>query len=147
MPHRQLRKKVWLLRELANSSLPHRQLRNQMKEPAGAGSGSLPHRQPGLPSVAQQYIAYGRAQAVIDIVMPVLGLLLAAWLIKHERMHFGAPLDIKSKGALISVLINTVAAGLGTYSVIMFVHATHAAALVWSAPKVWLLRELANIIK
>lgn len=100
-----------------------------------------------LPSVAQQYIAYGRAQAVIDIIMPVLGLLLAAWLIKHERMHFGAPLDIKSKGALISVLINTVAAGLGTYSVIMFVNATHAAALVWSAPKVWLLRELANIIK
>lgn len=100
-----------------------------------------------LPSVAQQYIAYGRAQAIIDIVMPVLGLLLAAWLIKHERMHFGAPLDIKSKGALISVLINTVAAGLGTYSVIMFVNATHAAALVWSAPKVWLLRELANIIK
>lgn len=100
-----------------------------------------------LPSVAQQYIAYGRAQAVIDIIMPALGLLLAAWLIKHERMHFGAPLDIKSKGALISVLINTVAAGLGTYSVIMFVHATHAAALVWSAPKVWLLRELANIIK
>lgn len=100
-----------------------------------------------LPSVAQQYIAYGRAQAIIDIIMPVLGLLLAAWLIKHERMHFGAPLDIKSKGALISVLINTVAAGLGTYSVIMFVNATHAAALVWSAPKVWLLRELANIIK
>ena len=100
-----------------------------------------------LPSVAQQYIAYGRAQAIIDIVMPVLGLLLAAWLIKHERMHFGTPLDLKSKGALISVLINTVAAGLGTYSVIMFVNATHAAALVWSAPKVWLLRELANIIK
>lgn len=100
-----------------------------------------------LPSVAQQYIAYGRAQAVIDIVMPVLGLLLAAWLIKQERMHFGAQLDLKSKGALISVLINTVAAGLGTYSVIMFVNATHAAALVWSAPKVWLLRELANIIK
>ncbi|MDX4958200.1 hypothetical protein [Delftia acidovorans] len=100
-----------------------------------------------LPSVAQQYIAYGRAQAIIDIIMPVLGLLLAAWLIKHERMHFGAPLDIKSKGARISVLINTVAAGLGTYSVIMFVNATHAAALVWSAPKVWLLRELANIIK
>lgn len=100
-----------------------------------------------LPSVAQQYIAYGRAQAVIDIVMPVLGLLLAAWLIKQERMHFGAPLDIKSKGALISVLINTVAASLGTYSVIMFVNATHAAALVWSAPKVWLLRELANMLK
>jgi hypothetical protein len=100
-----------------------------------------------LPSVAQQYIAYGRAQAIIDIVMPVLGLLLAAWLIKHERMHFGAPLDIKSKGALISVLINTVAAGLGTYSVIMFVNATHAAALVWSAPKVWLLRELATMLK
>lgn len=100
-----------------------------------------------LPSVAQQYIAYGRAQAIIDIIMPTAGLLVAAWLIKHLLVNSGIGLDFKTHRAFLSLLTGVVATGLGIYSVIAFVAATRLAALVWFAPKVWLLRELANIIK
>ena len=106
-----------------------------------------------LPDIAQSYIAYGRAWHTVSCILTLIGLaasVLIAW-----SLGFGNKSAINTrKGSLYEGdwLAHRVIAALGG-SVCAFVMSMSFAAnvgealLVWVAPKVWLLKELAALAK
>lgn len=91
-----------------------------------------------LPDVAQSYVAYGRAWYTFVVIAAVL----ATWMF----IRFAVKVDAKAKEYNKGVIW----VPMGTLSLIAaiigLVHA-HSAFLVWFAPKVWLLQELANLVR
>lgn len=95
-----------------------------------------------LPDIAQSYVAYGRAVGTLAVVIPLI-VLVAGWLIawrvylyKKDKESYYDPFRIMFPAILLS--------GLCLLSVVV---ATPQALLVWFAPKVWLLKEIAGLIK
>jgi hypothetical protein len=104
-----------------------------------------------LPDVAQSYVVYGRVTATLDVV--VLGAMFAGAVYVAVRKGFLNHTAIKtrcySEGDWEET--RTAAAVVGSMAaVILFcceMAAIQSAALVWFAPKVWLLKELAALVK
>lgn len=91
-----------------------------------------------LPDIAQGYVAYGRAYTTTVVVLCLMALaIIAAACYRLEKKadpaYRGLPLFIS---ALCSILpLGFLVANFGA----MF--------LVWFAPKVWLLKEIAGLLK
>lgn len=87
-----------------------------------------------LPDIAQQYIAYGRvfetAWTVFFLTTMCIFVALVIFLIKKEE-HEAALIP----GALFFV------------STILFLGSLKDTVMVWFAPKVWLLKEIGNLLK
>lgn len=98
-----------------------------------------------LPEIAQSYVAFGRAWALIDLLMALIGFVFCLWAANWLRKNpwegdFG-----ETRGPSNSALM--IVSGGG--AVILFLGVTFsakAALLVWFAPKVWLLKELAQMV-
>lgn len=93
-----------------------------------------------LPDVAQSYILYGRARSVAEVVA-LLILIIAAvlwfrWGWKHRADSGDASFAACMFGGFASV----------TCTGFLFI-AANDALRVWIAPKVWLLQELAKLVK
>jgi hypothetical protein len=93
-----------------------------------------------LPDIAQSYVAYGRAWSVFESALAALTILASAWglrwAFRNSDEYEGA-----SFGAGMSCGI------VGFFSLVWLVLCLHSAFLVWFAPKVWLLKEIARLIK
>lgn len=97
-----------------------------------------------LPDVAQQYVAFGRVWCFVDIAMCGVILYVGYRLIKYaitsKAVEFGdwafSRLVSMIAGAIVS-LVGFVAMGF----------AAQGALLVWLAPKVWLLKEIASLVR
>lgn len=105
-----------------------------------------------LPDIAQQYIVYGRVVASINLLLSILFVAGCAFV----ALRFGylnkagiEPAGSYSSGNWQDHRINAciVGTGLGLLSMPAIFITARAAALVWLAPKVWLLKELASLIK
>lgn len=100
-----------------------------------------------LPDIAQSYVAYGRAIETIHFLASLIVLLLSLWVaFKHGYSNASA---VDRNGYWYG---NRVAATVfGTFvGLFAFLIACWNAApmlLVWFAPKVWLLKELASLVK
>lgn len=102
-----------------------------------------------LPDIAQSYVAYGRAvTAVSTVVLLVLGvsmLAIARWAYKNpwNISQFSWEKDEKRSKSNVFVV------GVGSISGVAFlvIAPLKFDYLVWIAPKVWLLKELASLIK
>jgi hypothetical protein len=96
-----------------------------------------------LPDIAQSYVSYGRAWASLDAVLWLLVIPAFFWFIgrRVDRMFrqndasYPAGLFLGVGGVVSGI---TLMVGLGGLQKLM---------LVWFAPKVWLLKEIATLLK
>lgn len=99
-----------------------------------------------LPDVAQQYVAYGRAYTTISLVacavIIALLLYLGRWAYKNPwKGEFGEERGI-SNVAVMCV------SGLASFFMFcFFMKGLGIFIMVWFAPKVWLIREIAGLLK
>lgn len=98
-----------------------------------------------LPDIAQQYVLYGRVTATTWLAAAVLAFAAALYVaLRHgffpkDRAGMYWTEDGRLLAAVIAS-IATVAAGF------LSMHFAGKAALVWFAPKVWLIKELADLV-
>jgi hypothetical protein len=90
-----------------------------------------------LPEIAQQYVLYGRAMHTVGLVF---GVLLAAALIV---------LAVKKRESIFEMEVWPIPVFVfgGAAAFIAISVNFGAAMLVWFAPKVWLLQEVAHLVK
>jgi hypothetical protein len=94
-----------------------------------------------LPDIAQSYVAYGRVWSVAALCcwlsVLVVSVLAIRWAYRHPRAGDDrAPFAAGLGGGIMSFV-----------GVIGLMTTAKGAALVWFAPKVWLLKEIATLIK
>jgi len=99
-----------------------------------------------LPDIAQSYVAYGRVlYTVLPLVLmlvAVAGFVVTAWAAKNPwRGEFG------ERRGFSNMLVQVVGVAVGGISVINAICLMPSLFLVWFAPKVWLLKELASLVK
>jgi hypothetical protein len=94
-----------------------------------------------LPSIAQQYVMYGRASITLGVVLG-----LVAFFTAYKLARFGAS-QTKYGEETEQILGICGAIAAGFIGLVLLLLNTSAALLVWFAPKVWLLKELAQLIK
>ena len=94
-----------------------------------------------LPDVAMSYLMYGRAWATLEAATLLLLFALGVWgnfrfvrWMRQEDAWEASPLIVLTVGA---------AGGLGFFGM----SALKGAFFVWFAPKVWLLKEIASLLK
>ena len=98
-----------------------------------------------LPDIAQQYIAFGRAWSIIDLIfcfaLAGISIGLIAYALKSKEVDM---IGMWSVPRCISLSLG----GLGgMLSIIGIAGSSKNLILVWSAPKVWLLMEIAKMVK
>lgn len=93
-----------------------------------------------LPDIAQQYVMYGRVSSLIWVA---LGLAVSFGLGYVTRRVWIWAVDDRCGGEPFAIL-----PALATLlSIVLTCGSIQTAALVWFAPKVWLLKEIAGLIK
>lgn len=95
-----------------------------------------------LPDVAQSYVMYGRISLTVWIIAS-LAAIFGSW----RLIQFGRKLldeDELSAGGTYGGMFGVI--GLVVFS-ITAVTSLNSAILVWAAPKVWLLKEIAGMLK
>lgn len=98
-----------------------------------------------LPDIAQSYIVYGRVTATVTLIVLIAFAIASAWVAaKHgflsEKLEYGMWTVDRVFAALFGS-IGAVLLSLGALA------SFGSFALVWFAPKVWLLKELAALVK
>lgn len=94
-----------------------------------------------LPDIAQSYIVYGRAIHTLGVVVPILALVVIG--VVALRLNAQA-MKRDYYDAFPYVMGTTVASVAPVMALAMN---TSACLLVWFAPKVWLLKEIAGLLK
>jgi hypothetical protein len=92
-----------------------------------------------LPDVAQSYVAYGRVSTVLGVLLGAAGVAYAVWAFRRmsrDDTHYSMEPLYGISGAV---------GGIG--GVVIALLSAESALLVWFAPKVWLLKEIATLIK
>jgi hypothetical protein len=99
-----------------------------------------------LPDIAQSYVAYGRASAILWLLVgAVLALLGVASFCRARRDEHGVWLFQSAFADFGGGYF--LALALGAAGVITMAAAANQAILVWFAPKVWLLKEIAGMLR
>ena len=98
-----------------------------------------------LPDIAQQYVLYGRVWSTVSVLWWLAMLAAFAWV----ALRFGF-LSKKvdrwgdwSGARLAAALAGTAATGISSFTLLWELR---SAMLVWFAPKVWLLKEVAGLL-
>lgn len=97
-----------------------------------------------VPDIALQYVAYGRASATITVLLALACIILSAWIL--AQVCFNNKYNIRESDArvftgFLSLLF------IGVPSIVVFCHNLNDMIMVWMAPKVWLIRELVDLVK
>ena len=105
-----------------------------------------------LPDIAQSYVAYGRAYATIQLLAFLLALCAAVYVAirygflntaaVHGEQHYdpGSWTEGRVMSAVFGSIVSVAVAVVAMVSSGPFL-------LVWFAPKVWLLKEIASFLK
>jgi hypothetical protein len=97
-----------------------------------------------LPDIAQSYVAYGRAMSALSMAVGIAtfltGILMFKYAAKHDWGKHDSPFNYAGGPRWVALFM--VAVGL-----ISFGSSANTALLVWFAPKVWLLQEIASLLK
>lgn len=97
-----------------------------------------------LPDIAMQYVAYGRVSNTLTVLLAVAMIALTSWIVvvvcflNKYKMR-------ETEGRMFIGFLTT--AFMGVPSVIVFCHNISEMIMVWMAPKVWLIKELVNLVK
>jgi len=102
-----------------------------------------------LPQIAQEYVIYGRVKtAVLTLLLLLLGgILLCAAVWAYKKPWNSSPYStdrgqLRSESNYVVMMLGAVFGTLTTVTAI-----SSFDYLVWFAPKVWLIKELANLVK
>jgi len=94
-----------------------------------------------LPDIAQSYVMYGRASTVVYLLIGIASIAVIPMLIRilikateADEPGIGVP---SAFGIFFA----------GVFGIVLILSNLSAAMLVWFAPKVWLLKELAAMVK
>lgn len=104
-----------------------------------------------LPDVAQSYVAFGRVSSLIYLSAWVLASVVTVLLLtymwrnpRYSEYSWDEGKNVRSDNNQFALVFWST---LFFATVINIFFALNSAALVWFAPKVWLLKELAGLIK
>ena len=97
-----------------------------------------------IPDIALQYVAYGRVSSTAYILISLLGIILAAWTIVQVGFKNRYKMRDPEARAFTSFLVSFF---IGVPSIAIFFHKLNGFFMVWVAPKVWLMRELVELVK
>ena len=140
--------------QVASSLTPMQQALLDRADSIFASIGQTVHNASNLatqqiPDIAVQYIAYGRATASAFEIVLLLFMGLSWWLFWNVATSntFKLPNDSDDDphGARIASWI--IGGALGLISVIVMLCSLSNLIMVWTAPKVWLLRETIDLVK
>lgn len=98
-----------------------------------------------LPDIAQSYVVYGRISSIVGLLLGA-SLMIAAgvgvwWIVAKNKNNDSEDLFALNLFGGVGVIC------VATPGLIIFGSNLDSALLVWLAPKVWLLKELAHMIK
>ena len=100
-----------------------------------------------LPDIAQSYVLYGRVASLVGMFVGLAILALCAWAgwfiwqqNKKAKSYADEPIGLNVFGGGVLCIV-------AVCGVIQFLMGLSSAMLVWFAPKVWLLKEIAGLIK
>lgn len=98
-----------------------------------------------LPDIAQQYIMYGRVSSLMWVAFWIIAALASAYACRHcwRKEHEQSNTDKTGSWGFGAVLSGAAAFGTG----LGVVNCAQDALLVWLAPKVWLIKALAEMAK
>lgn len=100
-----------------------------------------------LPEIAQSYVIYGRAMSLVKIGFAVAALLVAFFIFRGIRKHCVGKDELMDCDPAVVVFGGFGMFALSAAGFLMLYQGIASAALVWFAPKVWLLKEIAGLIK
>jgi hypothetical protein len=92
-----------------------------------------------LPDIAQQYITYGIWKTGITSALLFILVIVSTFVIR-----FG--IKLCRQGELAGVLATMISFTVGLSSLIGFFHNLHSFILVMTAPKVWFIMEIKNLL-
>ena len=96
-----------------------------------------------LPDVAMQYLMYGRVTKTVIIAISVLVLLCCAYTIysRLKKLREQGYEDVDSEMLIFFSMIFSAVSG------IVFLANISSFFMVWLAPKVWLIKQIAEIVR
>lgn len=103
-----------------------------------------------VPDIAYQYVAFGRAYStlwlLIGLALVIFGIfvIIKVGINNHYQLPNSTYNDEPHGGRIVAAIVGAVSSFVGFF---MFAVNTKDALMVWFAPKVWLLIELAKLIK
>ena len=99
-----------------------------------------------LPDVVQQYLLYGRVWSAISVLACLAATTLIVWVtlrfgyLSKQTDKYGGWPELRVAATIIGS-----GSSLGSAGVLLW--EIKYAALIWLAPKVWLLKEVAGLLK
>jgi hypothetical protein len=100
-----------------------------------------------LPDIAQSYIVFGRVQTLIEAVLSIAFIVVGVFALRAVSLHLKKHKDIYDADLFVVIFGGAFGVVMVPIGIISGKSAITSAALVWLAPKVWLLKELASFIK
>jgi hypothetical protein len=98
-----------------------------------------------LPDIAQSYIVYGRAAYTAAMVVGLVLLMVACFAARLWVIEGGKSWSDRNEPRFFFGLFGTL--GGGMLGLMVLAINASSALLVWFAPKVWLLKEIAGMLK
>ena len=99
-----------------------------------------------LPDIAQQYVLYGRVWSTISVLVCLATTALVVWI----TARFGwvnKQTDEDEAWTEERILVSIFGSFVSVIGAIFFVLALKNAVFIWLAPKAWLLKEVAGLLK
>jgi len=110
-----------------------------------------------LPDIAQSYVAYGRLWTAFAVISALAVIGIAAALFARGHSVYKADRAIEPDSTRFYMRFSRLqrdgfgyfapAAGIGAIGAMLLSVSVQSALLVWVAPKVWLLKEIAGLLK
>jgi hypothetical protein len=99
-----------------------------------------------LPDIAQQYVIYGRVSKTVILVLIALSFLAMLYVaIRHGFLSkVKGEYGMWADGRIAAAVLGSIGCLVSGLALIASIGPT---LLVWLAPKVWLLKEIASLIK
>ena len=100
-----------------------------------------------LPDIALSYIAYGRAWSLLSLIFALGAAIAGAWMLRMVARHVKQHEEFFDSNPAVVIPLGTAGALLVLIGTLEAKSAAVFASLVWFAPKVWLLKEMASLVK
>lgn len=98
-----------------------------------------------LPEIAQSYMIYGRIGETVSLLIAAAGLFAVVWMtVRTYRLALRPEGVFDDMPPPLAFLFGGL---LGMLPFMYFIDKIQTFLLVWFAPKVWLLKEIATILK
>lgn len=96
-----------------------------------------------VPDIALQYVAYGRASSTLTVLLSLAALVFVFWVLTNVcfKNRYKIDPDGRAFGGFLTLLF------VGTPALVIFATNINQMIMVWLAPKVWLIKELVNLVK